>query len=910
MAEAERNTKRPIWFSMHLEKVFSRLDSSSAGLSGKEPEKRLAQSGSNTLEAKKAVSRGRLLLRQINNPLIYLLFAAAGISLLTGHAVDAAVIFGVVILNTLLGFTQEQRSENALAALRQMTSPHARVLRDGAVQVIEAEQVVPGDILLLETGDRVAADARLIESDDLHVDESALTGESEPVSKDPGTVQENAPLGDRRNMVWMSTNITAGRGRAVVVATGMNTEMGSIAGQVSGIEDEVTPLQKRIHSLSVLLGVLGIVLAGAVVGLGLLRGYETVEMLLFGVAVAVSAIPEGLPAVITVTLALGVSRMAAKNALIRHLPTVETLGSTTVICTDKTGTLTENQMTVRKIWDGSAVYDVTGEGYQPEGEIRLDNKRLPEPPELLKRLLRIGTIANNAHLEKKDDNWKLEGNPSEGALLSAAMKAGLAPDQLRQDNPRVDEIPFSSDRKFMAVLLDKPDGSGRIALVKGAPDRLVSYSSKILLNGQAVDSDKHSRRQVNAIIDTFAGNALRILAGGFREFGPDKEHLDDEDVKQGLTLCGLWGIIDPPRKQSAPAVEAARQAGVHTVMITGDYAATALAIAKQVGIAGDERVLTAEDIDTMNAVQLAEASLRSGVFARVSPAHKLQIMEALKAKGHIVAMTGDGVNDAPALKGADIGITMGVTGTEVAKEASDMILVDDNFATIVQAIEEGRVIFSNLRRVIFFLLATNLGEVLTLGGALLVGLDLPLTAVMILWINLVTDGACTVPLGMEPRHGDVLNKPPRDPKEPIIYRPMIVRMALLTPIMAIGTLLLFWYEIRSGSLDHARTVAFTTLAVFQWFQSLNARSEYHSVLSLNPFSNRWLLVGLAAAITAQLVAVHTPVGHWMFGTVSLTWFDWLLILAVGSAIWIADEIFKLLKIYGRPEQPHPKKSRS
>jgi P-type Ca2+ transporter type 2C len=910
MADTERKNAKSEWFSSESETVLEKLGSSPGGLSQSEAEKRLSETGPNSLEAKEGVSKTKLLLSQVNNPLIFLLFAAAGISLLTGHAVDAIVILGVIALNTVLGFIQESRSANALAALRQMTSPHARVLRDQAVQVIEAQKVVPGDLLLLETGDRVAADARLIGCDDLHADESALTGESEPAIKSPDAVKENAPLGDRRNMVWMSTNITAGRGRAVVVATGMNTEMGAIAGQVSRVEEEGTPLQKRIHSLSILLGALGIVLASAVVGLGLLRGYEAVEMLLFGVAVAVSAIPEGLPAVITVTLALGVSRMASKNALIRHLPTVETLGSTTVICTDKTGTLTENQMTVRKLWDGTSVYDVTGEGYQPDGEIRREGKTVSTLPEDLERLLRIGTIANNAHLDKKDNRWKLEGNPSEGALLSAAMKAGLDPNQSRNDNPRLHEIPFSSDRKFMAVLLDKPDGSGKIALVKGAPDRLLTYASKVLLNGQAVDNDKKSLQQVNAIIDGFAENALRILAGAFREFGPDKKHLDDEDVKQGLTLCGLWGIIDPPRSQSAPAVQAARRAGVHTVMITGDHAATALAIAKQVGIAGDDRVLGAKDIETMDAKQLAEAALHSRVFARVSPAHKLQIMQALKSKGHIVAMTGDGVNDAPALKGADIGIAMGRTGTEVAKEAADMILVDDNFATIVKAIEEGRVIFTNLRRVIFFLLATNLGEVLTLGGALIVGLELPLTAVMILWINLVTDGACTVPLGMEPRHEDVLNKPPRDPKEPIIYRPMLVRMSLLTPIMAIGTLLLFWYEIKSGSLDHARTVAFTTMAVFQWFQALNARSEYHSVFSVNPLSNRWLLVGVTAAVLLQIGAVHTPVGQWMFGTVDLTWFDWLLILAVGSTIWIADEIFKLLKLYGRPEQPHPKKSKS
>lgn len=890
------------WFSLDVESVLETLAASAEGLAQAEAQKRLAAYGPNQLKAHEGTSVLKLLFRQINNPLIYLLFAAAAVSLISHHTVDAVVILGVIALNTLLGFIQEWRSAGAMAALKKMISPHARVRRDGQVITIDAAQVVPGDVLMLETGDRVAADARLIKSEDLHSNESALTGEAEPTLKTVETVGENAALGDRSNMVWMSTSITAGRGQAIVTATGMHTEMGSIASQVSEIEDEQTPLQKRIHSLGIVFGIGGVVLAGIVVALGLARGYETVEMLLFGVAVAVSAIPEGLPAVITVTLALGVRRMAEHNALIRHLPTVETLGSTTVICTDKTGTLTENQMTVRKIWAGGQVFHVSGDGYQPQGQLFTEDKQpLNDLPEPLGRLLQIGALANNAHLAQKDGVWKLEGNPSDGALLAAAFKSNLDPDRLRKETQRLAEIPFSSDRKYMAVLLAESDAKSTV-LVKGAPDRLLTRCSQVIVDNQTVPLNDELRTEIQRTIDTFSAQALRVIAGGFRFVDPQRKQMEESDAEHDLTLAGLWGIIDPPRSQSAPAVDAAKKAGIRTVLITGDYAATALAIGKQVGISGDGTVLGAHEIETLNENDLAEATLRSGVFARVSPAHKLRILKSLKKKGHIVAMTGDGVNDAPALKGADIGISMGQTGTEVAKEASDMILTDDNFATIVRAVEEGRVIFSNLRRVIFFLLGTNLGEILTLGSALLIGLDLPLTAVMILWINLVTDGVSTVPLGVEPRHKDVLNSPPRDPKERIIHRPMIIRMVLLTPVMAAGTLLLFWYEIQSGTLEHARTVAFTTLAVFQWFQSMNARSQYLSVFAIGLFSNRWLLAGLSAAILLQIAAVHTPVGHWMFKTVPLTGFDWLLIVLVSSSIWIFDELFKLLKVYGRPEK--------
>ena len=886
------------WHELETEAVLDRLSASGEGLSQEQADSLIEEYGPNRLEGDEQRSRLRMLAKQINNPLIYLLLAAAAVSLVAGKTIDASVIAGVVVLNSILGFVQEWRAEGALAALREMAAPNARVLRNGSEKDIPAYHVVPGDLLVLEAGDRVAADARLLSSHDLKVDESALTGESEPVEKEPGRVEPDTSLGDRRNMVWMSTSITGGRGRAVVVETGMQTEMGRIAGEVRSTGRESTPLQKRMHKLAIILGVAGIVLAGAVYGLGLLRGYGALEMLLFAVAVAVSAIPEGLPAVITITLALGVRRMADRNAIIRRLPAVETLGSTTVICSDKTGTITENQMTVRKIWSDGRIFEVTGEGYQPEGQIRSDEgTAMEEIPEALSILMQIGALANDAEIRKTESGWRADGDPSEAALIVAARKAGRRPDVMREECERVAEIPFSSDRKYMAVLSCMNEGS-RSALVKGAPERILKACSHILIDGQRMELEEKKRREIIETNEQLAGEALRVMAGAYREFPGDKQGLEEADVQQGLTFAGLWGMIDPPRRQSAEAVKAAMEAGIRPIMITGDYAATALAISRKIGIAGEGEALSSDDVDGMDKEELAAAALERGVFARVSPAHKLKIMEALKDQGQVVAMTGDGVNDAPALKGADIGVAMGQSGTQVAREAADMVLTDDNFSTIVDAVEEGRTIYANLRRVLFFLLATNLGEILTLTGALLMGLDLPLTAVMVLWVNLVTDGACTIPLGLEPRHWDVLKQPPRDPAENIVNISMIRRMAILTPIMAIGTLALFhWHEQQNG-LSYSRTVAFCTIAAFQWFQAFNARSQFQSVFSVGLLSNRWLLLGLGAAVALQVAVVQTPLGALLFKTEPLAVLDWLWIVLVSSSIWIADEILKYLGVHG------------
>jgi len=899
------------WHAIEIKEALSLLESSEDGLGRDEAGLLLERTGMNALSAEEGSGPLRMLAGQFRNPLIYLLGGAAALSVIVGHPVDAAVIAGVIILNAVLGFVQEWRAEGALAALKSMAAPRARVLRGGRSVTIDSAEVVPGDVLILETGDRVAADARLLGSEEMRVDESALTGESEPVAKGPGLSEEGTPVADRRGMVWMSTNVTGGRGRAVVVETGMRTEIGRIAGEVRSVEREATPLQKRMNRLSLVLGIGGMFLAGVVFVLGLLRGYGAIEMLMFSVAVAVSAIPEGLPAVISVTLALGVRRMAGRGAIIRRMSAVETLGSTLVICTDKTGTLTRNQMTVKRIWAGGRIFETTGDGYDPAGELRGEDgeviggssgggeERRGGLPDELDRLLHIGVLCGNARLKREDKEWRVEGNPSDGALLAAAAKAGIDAKSARDETARLAELPFSSDAKYMATLHPEGGGEGRIAYVKGAPERVLNFCTHVLVDGKPVELGGALREKILAVNEQFASGAMRVIAGAFREMPAGCDTLKRSDAEGGLTLAGLWGMIDPPREESVRAVSDAKRAGLRPVMITGDHATTAMAIARLVGIAGEGEAVTGPEIDTMDGPALADAAIRTGVFARVTPAHKLRILQALKERGHIVAMTGDGVNDAPALKGADIGIAMGITGTEVAKEAADMVLTDDNFATIVHAVEEGRGIYNNLRRVVYFLLATNLGEVITLAAALVVGMELPLTAVMILWINLVTDGACTVPLGVEPRHGDLLALPPRDPNEFIIDRRMMIRMAALTPLMAVGTLLLFRYAQGHGDIAYARTYAFTAMAGFQWFQAFNARSDRQSVFSIGLFGNRWLLAGVGAAVALQILAIETPAGRLIFGTANLSLIDWLLILGASSSIWIVDEILKATGAYGR-----------
>ena len=893
MSETGNVTTDTVWHSISRDASLDRLQSDRQGLPEDEASNRVRQFGKNELRGDEGTSILALLLRQLQSPLIYLLAGAAAVSIIPGHYTDAAVILAVIIINTVLGFFQEYKAEQAIASLKRLAAPRARVKRAGEVMVIEAALAVPGDILVLETGDRVPADARVIASRDLRVDESMLTGESEAVAKTTDPLPKETPLADRTNKVHMSTSVVGGRGEALVVATGMETELGEIAEQVESTEKEATPLQKRMSKLSGILGVVGVGLAVAVFGAGVAMGQEWVEMALFSVAVAVSAIPEGLPAVISVTLAVGVKRMSGRNAIIRRLSAVETLGATTVICTDKTGTVTRNEMTVTQIWADGKEYAVTGEGYDLEGQVVAENHEAdPGEEAVLRWLHSIGILANDARATERDGERHLEGSPTEMAILSASLKGLGADAAVERERHRADEVPFSSDRKYMAVLLES-DGERQI-MAKGAPERILDRCTRIIIDDEPVELTDELREEVLDTNRQLAGRALRVIAAAYRE-APDIEELADDDVRD-LTFVGLWGMIDPPREDAVAAIADAKQAGIHVVMVTGDHGITAGAIAREAGIAGEgDAAATGPDVDAMSDSELVEHAFGPGVFARVSPSHKLRILNALKEHGEVVAMTGDGVNDAPALKGADIGVAMGVAGTEVARNASDMILGDDNFASIVSAVEEGRVIFNNLRRVIFYLLATNLGEVIALVASLLIGLPLPLTAVMILWINLITDGVCDIPLGLEPNTRDVLSEQPRRPGSPIIDAPMLRRIAILAVVIAAGTLFAFWSELEANGIERAQTMAFTTLAAFQWFKAYSARSRTRSVFSIGFFRNRWLNAGVAVAIVLQLLAVHTGVGQNLLGTVGLRLTDWFRVLGVSVVVLIVDEGIKFAR---------------
>jgi P-type Ca2+ transporter type 2C len=891
------------WHALSEQEVFDRVQSSPEGLSREAAKQRIERFGPNALEAQEEVSLTALVLKQVRNPLIYLLMAAVVLSLLIGEVLDAALIAAIVVINTVIGVWHEWHAEQALEALRELTAPHARVVREGTEQQIESADIVAGDILILATGDRVAADARLLEGNDLQIDESALTGESEPVSKEPDSLPEDTAQADRSNIVWMSTVVTQGSGKAVVVGTGMDSSIGQIAGAVRQTEREETPLQRRLGRLGLALGTAGVVLGMAVFGLGLLRGYEAADMVLFAAAVVVSLVPAGLPAVISVTLAVGVQRMAARHTIIRRLAAVETLGSTTVICSDKTGTITANQMTAVRLWAGGREYEAEGLGYAPEGRIAPagDSASPLSPDELppeLRQLLLVGALANDASLVRNNGDWMIEGDPTDGATLVAARKAGIDPGELGRETPRIDQIPFASEHRYMAVLHRSRDGTTE-AYVKGAPERLTEFSSHILVDGERQEMNEGWRRQIAEVNKKFAAQALRILAGAYRTLPGDQQAIERPDVERELTFVGLWGMLDPPRDEAVEAIRDVQGAGIRVVMLTGDHAMTAAAIARKSGITEDrEEAVTGQQVERMADAEVADCALRRGVFARVSPTHKLKILQALKTRNQIVAMTGDGVNDAPSLKAADIGVAMGQAGTEVAKEAADMVLTDDNFATIVHAVEEGRSIFSNLQRVVWFVVTTSASEVLILTVALLAGLPLPLSALMIVWINFVTDGACTVPLGLEPRHANVLKQPPRPPRAHILHGRLILRVILLAPVVAAGTLGIFLYYLEHSTFEHARTVAFTTLAAFQWFQAFNARSTYMSIFAIGFFTNRWLLLGVGGAIVLQILVVHTSPGQSVFGLVPLSLGDWALVVLVASTLLVTDEILKRLRVYG------------
>jgi Ca2+-transporting ATPase len=890
------------WYTLEKKDLVESLKTHlEKGLSSHQAEERLKVHGYNELIGKKGLTIWEMLLEQFKDFLVLILIAASLVSMLIGEITDSAVIILIVILNAVLGVIQESRASKALEALQKMAAPEAKVIRDGHIVEVPARELVPGDLVLLEAGNYVPADLRLVESVNLKIDEASLTGESVPVEKNADIVyQEEMPLGDRTNSAFMGTVVTYGRGKGVVVSTGMNTEIGMIAEMLESYQEEETPLQKKLAELGKILGIASLAICGVVFVLGLLRGVPVLEMFMTAVSLAVAAIPEGLPAIVTIVLALGMQRMVKRHSIIKKLHAVETLGSITVICSDKTGTLTQNEMTVTRIYTDGKMYSVSGEGYRPYGEFTLDKSKIdPKADPHLKLLLTIGTLCNDSKLEEsgteKDNekSWRILGDPTEGALVVAAAKAGIYAEDLARTMPRLQEIPFDSDRKRMTTF--HPAEHGYVAYVKGAPDVMLSLSSTIYKGGKVVPLTSEDKKKIMDANREMATRALRVLALAYRNFDIIPGEPSPEEIEKDMTFVGLVGMIDPARPEAKEAIKVCKQAGIRPVMITGDYKDTAVAIAKELGMIEDEsRVLTGAQLDELSDEELAVAASDVSVYARVSPVHKLKIVDAIKKNKHIAAMTGDGVNDAPALKKADIGVAMGITGTDVAKETADMILTDDNFASIVAAVEEGRVIYSNIRKFIFFLLSCNIAEILIIFVAMLTGLPVPLKPIQLLWLNLLTDAFPALALGMEKREPDIMKRPPRDPDEPIMNKRMKWQIAIQSTFMTVAVLGVFVYALNfENGIQTARTYAFTTLIFSELLRAYTSRSETFSVFKIGFFTNKYMVGGTIISFLLLLTVIYVPYLRSVFDTTFLSFHDWDIIVAFGLVPFIAAEVSKV-----------------
>ena len=916
------------FYQMAAKEALAGLGSDgSGGLTDEEARARLQRHGRNELTAEKPVPAWKKLLAQFHDALVILLLAATVISAgLWFHERESALpyeaiaIFAIVLLNAALGYVQQSRAESAVAALKQMAAAQAKVVRGGRQLSLPAAEVVPGDIILVEEGDTIPADARVIHSTSLKTAEAALTGESLPVSKDSAPIAGEAALGDQDNMIFSGTAATYGRGRAVIVATGMDTEMGRIAGMLRETPDETTPLQKELDRVGKLLGlavvVIAIIMIATIILVEHVSGWSAIfEVLILGIALAVAAVPEGLPAVVTAVLSLGVQRMARRNAIMRRLAAVETLGSANVVASDKTGTLTRNEMTVRAVFTSSGRVKVEGTGYAPVGEVGKEDGG-PVDGALrseLERALTVADRANNAVLQEQNGRWTVQGDPTEGALVVAARKAGLDYEKLTERFERVAEVPFSSERKLMSTVhTDSERGERLLVFVKGAPDVLLARCTHEFVGHETRLLTGARRDEISAANEELAQRALRTLAIAYRSVPAGELDVDDVDerVERDLVFAGLVGMIDPPRDEAKSAVERAKKAGIRPIMITGDHPVTAQVIARELGIAGKGRAVTGAELEIMNDESLLQVARECAVYARVNPGHKLRIVKALQRDGSIVAMTGDGVNDAPALKMADIGVAMGITGTDVSKEAADMVLADDNFATIIAAVEEGRAIFSNIRKFLRFLLSSNMGEVATMFfGVLLadaIGLQsegsavvLPLLATQLLWINLATDGAPALALGVDPHGPGVMIRAPRPAGEPVITRRMWLGIFAVAVVMAAGTLFILDASLPGGFVDgsggmrYAQTMAFTTLMLFQLFNVFNSRSDERSAFD-GLFRNRWLWGAVALSLALQIIVVYVPVLQQAFSTVGLSFNDWLRCTAVASSVLWVRELAKLV----------------
>ena len=895
----------PKWHVMETEEFMKSLKASEKGLSEEEAKRRLQEFGPNELVERKRVTPFQIFLGQFKDVFVIMLLIAIGISVLIGEIIDASTIGAIVVLNAVVGFVQEYRSEKAMEAMKKLTAPKARVLRNGKEMLIPAREVVPGDIILLETGDRIPADGRLLEVVDLKTDEAVLTGESTPVGKTTGVLDEKTSVADRKNSVFMATHVTYGRGRTVITSTGMSTEFGKVAEMVQAVEEMDTPLKMKLARFAKKLGIVIVVICAIifalelyeifVIGVGLVGEAigDIIKAFEIAVALAVSAVPEGLPAVVTISLALGARELAKRKAIIRKLASAETLGATTVICSDKTGTLTKGEMTVRKIYTNDKIIDVTGVGYESKGDFLLNGVRIdPNEDAHLALLLRASTLCSNAYYDGKS----VIGDTTEGALIVAATKAGMTKENLESMYPRVQEVPFTSERKRMTTVHKSPEGKV-FAYVKGAPETILEHCNRIQKGDRTTKLTEKGRKQILGTNEEMAREALRVLAVAYKELPSTiPEKFDEENLEKGLVFLGLTGMIDPPRKEAKEANSLCQQAGIKTVMITGDHKLTAVAIAKEIGMLKSDVVLTGAELDNMSDEEFEKIVEDVAVYARVSPEHKLRIVKALKKKGQIVAMTGDGVNDAPALKQADIGVAMGITGTDVTREAADMVLADDNFATIVTAVEGGRSIYDNIRKFSFFLMRSNFDELGIIAIFALMGLKLPLLPGMILWLNLVTDGGPAVALTMEPPEPDVMQRPPRNPNEGVLHGRLASIIATFTAQFLLTGGIFYWqFYILGQPLEYARTMAFMRATLQELFVVWNCRSERRNAFRISFLSNKFLLV---AVIASALLTVFIPYTG-LFETIPITDpFDWAVVIVASlSGLLILPEIFYGRKIW-------------
>ncbi len=882
------------WYRKDTDEVLTFLNTSVEGLSENEAASRLNKYGKNEIEKEEKTPAWLLLLGQFKSLLIIILIIAALVSAAIGQMVEAVAIIIIVILAGVLGFFQEYQAGKSLEALQKMAAPNTTVKRNGEKKIIAARDVVPGDIVILNTGDQVPADCRLLEEQNLKVNESSLTGESLPVNKRSGKIDsEETALGDRKNMIYMGTSLSFGRCTAIVVETGMNTEFGKIADLLRTSENRQTPLQKNLDELGKKIGIFAIVLAAVLSLLGILRGYQIIEMFVWGVALAVAVIPEALPAVVTISIALGVRRMVKRKALVRNLPAVETLGSTNIICSDKTGTLTQDEMTIRKIFNSMKTYEVFGSGYAPSGKFVLGNKRIePDNYPDLKKMLECGVLCNDTSLLNEDDNWSIIGDPTEGAIVVAAEKGGIKVDDLKEKYPRVYEIPFSSETKRMTTV-HQYDGK-KLSCVKGAPEVILSSCDYYLEDGEEKELTDEIRRKILDEEDNLGEEALRVLAFAYKNLAT--EEITNELVEQGLVFAGLCGMIDPPRPEAREAIKKCEMAGIKPLMITGDHKVTAVAVARELGILKEGGAITGVELEKMSDEEIDEVTENTEVYARISPAHKLKIVRSLMKKGNIVTMTGDGVNDAPSLKNADIGVAMGIKGTDVSREASDMILTDDNFASIVSAIEEGRSIFENIKKYLIYLLSGNLGTVFAMIIALMSGLPLPLMAVQVLFINFLMDGLIAIALGVEPSEKGIMQRKPRDVNQGILNTSTLVYTIGAGVWIGVITIAIFIFALQQGmGEEKAVTIFFATLIFARLFNGLNCRSITEQAINMNILKNKALLFSSIFSILLTVAVIYIPVLNGPFHTVPLDFINWLLVIGYALTVLIFVEIGKVIQ---------------